>query len=181
MEIEKLIIPDVILIKPDVYQDVRGYFTETFSAQRYHEAGIDADFVQDNESMSMKGVLRGVHFQKGEYAQAKLVRVVKGAVWDVAVDIRKGSPTFGKYVSALLTSENKHQMYIPRGFAHGFLVMEDNTVFSYKCDNYYAPEFATGIRYDDPSVNIQWPSIDRDLQLSQKDCTGLLLEDIEFF
>lgn len=179
MKVENLWIPDVMLIKPDVYSDPRGYFIESFSAKKYRDVGIDVDFVQDNESMSMKGVLRGLHYQKGKYAQAKLVRVVQGAVWDVAVDIREGSPTFGKYVSSLLTGENKHQMFVPRGFAHGFLVMEDHTIFGYKCDNYFAPEFDAGIRYDDPEISVDWPGTGVKVLLSDKDRGLPFLSEID--
>ena len=147
-------IPDVLVIQPRVCEDPRGYFIETYSAQRYRDAGIASPFVQDNESCSMKGVLRGLHYQKPPCAQAKLVRVIRGAVLDVAVDIRRSSPTFGKYVTAQLSAENKRQLFIPHGFAHGFLVLEDNTIFSYKCDNYYAPQHECGIRWDDPTINI---------------------------
>ena len=148
-------IPDVKIIEPDIFRDARGYFQETYNAQRYRAAGITAQFVQDNESKSSRGVLRGLHWQAGEKAQAKLVRVIHGAVWDVAVDIRKGSATYGKYVSCELTSENGRQFYIPRGFAHGFVVLEDETLFSYKCDNFYCPAAERGLRYDDPELGLR--------------------------
>lgn len=167
------------IIEPDIWRDERGSFVETFNIERYASAGIAADFVQDNESVSSKGVLRGLHWQAFEYAQAKLVRVVKGAVWDVAVDIRKDSPTFGKYKAVQLTAENGLQMFIPRGFAHGFLVLEDNTVFSYKCDNVYAKEYERGLSYCDKSIAIKWPNIGAPYILSAKDGANPKLADIE--
>ncbi len=179
MFVEKMKVPGVLLIKPDVHKDSRGYNIESYSVERYKEFGINVGFVQDSESMSMKGVLRGLHYQRGKYTQAKLVRVIQGSVWDVAVDIRYGSPTFGKYDSVLLTEENKYQMYIPRGFAHGFVVMDDNTIFSYKCDNYYAPQFDVGIRFDDPIINIQWPILNVRYSLSEKDKAQPDLLEIE--
>ena len=133
-------IPDVVIVEPDVFGDVRGYFFESYSQRRFDEAVRPVRFVQDNESKSRYGVLRGLHFQKGEYAQSKLVRVVAGRVLDVAVDIRRGSPTFGKYVAVELTAENRRQLFIPRGFAHGFSVLSEEAVFQYKCDNPYAPQ-----------------------------------------
>ena len=169
MEVIETAIPDVKLLKPKVFRDARGYFTETYNAARYAEAGIRAVFVQDNESLSMKGVVRGLHWQAAPATQAKLVRVIRGSVWDVAVDIRKGSPTFGKNVSAVLSAENGHQFYIPRGFAHGFIVLEDDTLFSYKCDNLYAPALERGMRFDDPALGIEWPDIGVELVLSEKD------------
>ena len=162
-------IEGVRLIEPDVFGDARGWFCEQYNAARYKAAGMTADFVQDNESLSSKGVVRGLHWQAGEHSQAKLVRVIKGAVWDVAVDIRKGSPTFGKYVSAILTGDNKKQMFIPRGFAHGFVVLEDETLFSYKCDNLYCKESERGLMFNDPALGIEWPEIDVEIKLSDKD------------
>jgi len=178
MEILKTEIVDVKVLKPKVFEDPRGYFCETYSEQRYREAGVDCHFVQDNESMSMRGVLRGLHYQVGPHAQAKLIRVVRGAVLDVAVDIRKGSSTFGKYVLVELSEKNKQQIYIPHGFAHGFLVLEDNTVFSYKCDAYYNPACERGLRWDDPMIAIPWPKIDIPYILSEKDKKQPLLSDI---
>jgi len=172
-------IPDVKLVVPQVFRDGRGYFVETYNAARYREAGITADFVQDNESCSSKGVVRGLHWQAAPHTQAKLVRVLRGAVWDVAVDIRKGSPTFGKYVSALLTPEDGRQLYIPRGFAHGFIVLEDDTVFSYKCDSLYCPGAERGMRFDDPALGIEWPDLDVETTLSERDRNHPLLADIE--
>lgn len=173
------IIPDVKIIEPDIHKDARGYFVETYNANRYKEAGIKSDFVQDNESCSSKGVVRGLHWQAAPYTQAKLVRVIRGAVWDVAVDIRKGSPTFGKYTSCLLSAENGRQFFIPRGFAHGFIVMENDTLFSYKCDNFYAPSHERGMRFDDPALNIVWPKIDMAITLSPKDMKHPNFAEIE--
>ena len=172
-------IPDVKIIEPDIFRDARGYFQETYNAQRYRAEGITAQFVQDNESKSSRGVLRGLHWQAGEWAQAKLVRVIRGAVWDVAVDIRKGSATYGKYVSCELTSENGRQFYIPRGFAHGFVVLEDDTLFSYKCDNFYCPAAERGLRYDDPELGIVYPNPGREFLLSEKDLKHPYFKDIE--
>lgn len=172
-------IPDVKIIEPDIFRDARGYFQETYNAQRYRAEGITAQFVQDNESKSSRGVLRGLHWQAGEWAQAKLVRVIRGAVWDVAVDIRKGSATYGKYVSCELTTENGRQFYIPRGFAHGFVVLEDDTLFSYKCDNFYCPAAERGLRYDDPELGIVYPNPGREFLLSEKDLKHPYFKDIE--
>ena len=172
-------IPDVKVVEPDIHRDARGYFQETYSESRYRDAGIRASFVQDNESMSSRGVLRGLHWQAGRHAQAKLVRVVRGAVWDVAVDIRKGSPTFGRHVSCELTAENGRQFFIPKGFAHGFVVLEDNTIFSYKCDNPYCPESERGMRYDDPDLAIEYPNPGRPFLLSERDLAHPAFKDIE--
>lgn len=169
MKVENTAIEGVKVIEPDVFGDNRGWFVEQYNAGRYREAGITADFVQDNESFSSKGVVRGLHWQAGEHAQAKLVRVIQGAAWDVAVDIRKGSPTFGKYVSAVLTGENKKQFFIPRGFAHGFVVLEDDTLFAYKCDNLYCKASERGLMFDDPALGIEWPEIGVEIKLSEKD------------
>jgi len=181
MEMIETAIADVKVLKPKVFEDARGYFVETYSDQRYREAGIDCHFVQDNESMSMRGVLRGLHYQAEPHAQAKLIRVVRGAVLDVAVDIRKGSSTFGKYVLVELSEKNKQQIYIPHGFAHGFLVLEDNTIFSYKCDAYYNPACERGLRWDDPMIAIPWPKLDVPFILSEKDRKQPLLSEIEPF
>ena len=165
-------IPDVKIVEPKVFGDKRGYFMETWTLREFRQAGIAADFVQDNESSSNRGVLRGLHFQAGASSQAKLVRVVHGAVFDVAVDIRRASPTFGQWVGEILTGENKRQLFIPRGFAHGFLCLEDGTVFTYRCDNYYDPASERGIRYDDPAIGIDWPFhlvADIPLNLSPRD------------
>jgi len=179
MEVIDTGIPDVKVILPKYFRDGRGYFVETYNAERYKAAGIMADFVQDNESSSSKGVVRGLHWQAAPHTQAKLVRVIRGAVWDVAVDIRKGSPTFGKYVAETLTAENGKQFYIPRGFAHGFIVLEDNTLFSYKCDNLYCPEADRGMKFDDPAIGIKWPEIGCAITLSEKDQRHPGLSDIE--
>ena len=179
MKVETTAIEGVKIVIPDVHRDARGHFVETYSRERYFAAGITAEFVQDNESRSSRGVLRGLHWQAGAHAQAKLVRVVRGAVWDVAVDIRKGSPTFGKYASCELTAENFRQFYIPRGFAHGFVVLADDTLFSYKCDNVYCPAAERGLKFDDPALGIKWPWPGRDYLLSEKDTKHPMLKDIE--
>ncbi|MCL1919704.1 MAG: dTDP-4-dehydrorhamnose 3,5-epimerase [Kiritimatiellaeota bacterium] len=181
MTITPTAIPDVCVITPRVREDTRGYFIETYSEQRYRDAGIACAFVQDNESCSMKGVLRGFHYQRPPFAQAKLVRVLRGAVLDVAVDIRRGSPTFGQHVAACLSAENKQQLFIPHGFAHGFLVLEDNTIFSYKCDDYYSPQHECGIRWDDPTLAVQWPRLDVAFVLSAKDERQPFLSDAVLF
>ena len=165
---EKTAIDGVYIITPKVFGDERGYFMETYSAKDFKEAGLDYNFVQDNQSSSRKGVLRGLHFQK-TYPQAKLVRVLKGEVLDVAVDLRDGSETYGKWVGVKLSEDNKKQLMIPRGFAHGFLVLSDAAEFAYKCDDFYHPEDEGGIMYNDPDVNIEWPEIDAEYILSDKD------------
>lgn len=179
MKVIETDIAGVKIIEPDIFRDARGYFCETYNAERYKAAGITAEFVQDNESCSSRGVLRGLHWQAGAHCQAKLVRVIRGAVWDVAVDIRKGSPTFGKSVSCELTAENGRQFFIPRGFAHGFVVLEDNTLFSYKCDNLYCPASERGLKYDDPALGIVYPNPGRAFLLSEKDLKHPSLADIE--
>lgn len=167
------------IIEPDVFGDLRGWFCEQYNAARYKAAGIAADFVQDNESLSSKGVVRGLHWQAAPHTQAKLVRVVRGAAWDVVVDIRKGSPTFGKHVSIVLSGETRRQLFIPRGFAHGFVVLEDDTLFSYKCDNFYCAAADRGMRFDDPALGIEWPEIGVKLTLSEKDRRHPPLSEIE--
>ena len=163
-------IPDLVIIEPIVHGDSRGYFVETFRQDKLEEfLGFKINFCQDNESKSSKGVLRGLHYQLPPFAQTKLVRVIQGRVLDVAVDIRKNSPTFGQYVSVELSAENKKQMLIPRGFAHGFVVLEDNTIFAYKVDNYYSPECDRGIAFDDENLNIDWILKKEELNLSAKD------------
>ena len=164
-------IPDVWVCEPKVFADARGYFMETWRASDFNEhIGHEVNFVQDNQSMSSRGVLRGLHFQKGEFSQAKLVRVLQGTVVDVAVDLRQASPTFGKYVMVELSAENKRQLFIPRGFAHGFQVLSDTAVFTYKVDNVYAPQAECSIRYDDPKIGIAWPITNpQELLLSEKD------------
>ena len=172
-------IPGVVVVEPRVFGDARGWFAEQYNAERYRAAGIDAAFVQDNESFSAKGVVRGLHWQAAPYTQAKLVRVVQGAVWDVVVDIRRGSPTLGRHVAVTLSAENRRQLYIPRGFAHGFIVLEDDTLFSYKCDRLYCPSAERGLRFDDPALGIVWPEVGVPLTLSEKDRRHPLLADIE--
>ena len=165
-------IPDVVLIEPTVHGDNRGYFIETFRQDLFEETvGYQINFIQDNESKSTKGVLRGLHYQLPPYTQAKLVRVIEGSVLDVAVDIRKASPTFGQYVAVELTAENKHQLLVPHGFAHGFVVLSDSAIFAYKVDNYYAPEYDRGIAFDDDQLKIDWQLSAEELQLSDKDKT----------
>ncbi len=170
-------IPDVVIVEPDVFGDVRGYFFESYSQRRFDEAVRPVRFVQENESKSRYGVLRGLHFQKGEYAQSKLVRVVAGRVLDVAVDIRRGSPTFGKYVAVELTAENRRQLFIPRGFAHGFSVLSEEAVFQYKCDNPYAPQAEGAVAWDDPDIGIDWRLPAEAILLSAKDAANPRLRD----
>ncbi len=170
-------IPDVAIVEPEVFGDVRGYFFESYSQRRFDEAVRPVRFVQDNESKSRYGVLRGLHFQKGEYAQSKLVRVVAGRVLDVAVDIRRGSPTFGKYVAVELTAENRRQLFIPRGFAHGFSVLSEEAVFQYKCDNPYAPQAEGAVAWDDPDIGIDWHLPAEAILLSAKDAANPRLRD----
>ena len=165
-------IPDVIIIEPTVHGDHRGYFVETFRADKLEAfLGYKLNFGQDNESKSSKGVLRGLHYQLAPHAQTKLVRVISGRVLDVAVDIRKNSPTFGQHVAVELTADNKRQLLVPRGFAHGFVVLEDDTIFAYKVDNYYSPECDRGIAFNDPVLNIDWILKTEELKLSAKDTT----------
>lgn len=172
-------IPEVILIEPTVHGDDRGYFVETFRQDLFEETlGYKVNFIQDNESKSTKGVLRGLHYQLPPYTQAKLVRVIEGSVLDVAIDIRKSSPTFGQHVSVELTGENKHQLFIPHGFAHGFVVLSDSATFAYKVDNYYAPEHDRGIAFDDIKLTIDWQLPLNELQLSDKDKTHPNLSDV---
>ena len=182
MQFIKTAIPDVYIIEPKVWGDERGYFVETFRQDKLNDfLGFKVNFIQDNESKSGYGVLRGLHYQLASAAQTKLVRVIKGKVLDVAVDIRKGSPTFGQHVSVELSEQNKRQMFVPRGFAHGFVVLEDDTVFAYKVDNYYSPENDRGLAFDDASLAIDW-IVDRDqLQLSAKDTRQPTLELAELF
>jgi dTDP-4-dehydrorhamnose 3,5-epimerase len=180
MSIQATSIPDVLIIEPKVFGDERGFFYESFNARTFAEqTGITAQFVQDNHSKSVKGVLRGLHYQI-QQAQGKLVRVVAGEVFDVAVDIRKHSPTFGKWVGVLLSAENKRQMWIPQGFAHGFLVTSESAEFLYKTTDYYAPEFERSIIWNDPAIGIQWP-IANEPTLSNKDKVAPLLKDAEVF
>ena len=170
MQFTRTDILDVIIIEPKVHGDERGYFIETFRADKLEEfLGFKLNFGQDNESKSSKGVLRGLHYQLPPFDQTKLVRVIQGKVLDVAVDIRKNSPTFGQYVAVELSAENKKQMLIPRGFAHGFVVLEDDTIFAYKVDNYYSPQCDRGISFDDENLNIDWILKKEELRLSEKD------------
>lgn len=170
MEYIKTEIPGVWILEPRVFEDARGYFMETWREEDFNNAiGHEVHFIQDNQSMSSRGVLRGLHFQKGEDSQAKLVRVLQGIVVDVAVDLRKNSPTFGKYVAVELSAENKRQLFIPRGFAHGFQVLSETAVFTYKVDNHYAPESECSIRYNDATIGIDWPIKGDGVILSEKD------------
>ena len=162
-------IPDVKIIEPCVFEDARGYFFESFSQKLFNEKVSDTVFVQDNESRSTYGVLRGLHFQRPPMAQAKLVRVVEGSVLDIAVDIRPDSPTYGQHVSVELSADNKRQLFIPRGFAHGFVVLSPTVVFQYKCDNYYSPTHEGGIAWNDPDLKIDWQVPVEDIVLSEKD------------
>ena len=170
-------IEGVYIIEPKVFGDNRGYFMETYNEQEFKNNGLDYNFVQDNQSKSKKGVLRGLHFQK-THPQAKLVRVLEGEVFDVAVDLRKGSKTYGKWVGVILSEENKKQFMIPRGFAHGFVVLSETAVFAYKCDDFYHPEDEAGIMWNDPDINIEWP-YKGELLLSEKDKVHPLLKDCE--
>lgn len=181
MEYIKTDIDGVYIIEPKVFNDERGYFFESYKASDFEAHIGKVDFVQDNESKSSRGVLRGLHYQKGEYSQAKLVRVIKGTVLDVAVDLRKASPTFGKYVMVELSGENKRQFFIPRGFAHGFLVLSDEAVFTYKVDNVYAPQQEASIRYDDPQIGIKWPMDPAEVLTSKKDLEGKPFSEAEYF
>ena len=170
MNFQRTSIPDVVIIEPQVHGDHRGYFVETFRVDKLEKfLGYKINFCQDNESKSSRGVLRGLHYQLAPAAQTKLVRVISGRVLDVAIDIRKGSPTFGQHVAVELTSENKRQLLVPRGFAHGFIVLEDDTVFAYKVDNYYSPENDRGIAFDDEALGIDWKVSTDELNLSAKD------------
>lgn len=180
MEYKETAIPGVWIIEPRVFNDARGYFMETFKKEEFEQHVGAVRFVQDNESRSTRGVLRGLHFQKPPYTQAKLVRVIKGSVLDVAVDIRKHSPTYGRYVAVELTGENKRQFFIPRGFAHGFLVLSDEAVFTYKVDNTYAPQHEGSVRFDDPAIGIEWGMDPAELLLSEKDKQAPLLTEIDF-
>jgi dTDP-4-dehydrorhamnose 3,5-epimerase len=179
MELVKTAIPDVVVLKPKVFEDARGYFFESFSQREFERLVGPVSFVQDNESKSSYGVLRGLHFQKPPYTQSKLVRVVRGRVLDVAVDIRKGSPTFGQWTSCELTEDNHRQFFIPKGFAHGFSVLSETAVFQYKCDEFYHPESEGAILWNDPQLNIDWQLPASDISLSEKDTKNPLLRDFE--
>ena len=179
MEVIKTAIDGVVIIEPRIFKDARGYFFESFSAREFEEKVCKITFVQDNESFSSYGVLRGLHFQKPPFTQSKLVRVIKGAVLDVAVDIRKGSPTYGKHVAVELTEENHRQLFIPRGFAHGFAVLSDEVLFQYKCDNFYAPQADGGIAWNDPDLGIDWRIPVDKVILSEKDIKHPCLKDYD--
>ena len=181
MEYISTAIEGVYLIRPRVFKDARGYFMESFKQEEFDANVYPVRFVQDNESMSSYGVLRGLHYQRGEYSQAKLVRVIKGRVLDVAVDMRRSSPTFGKYVMAELSEENKMQLFIPRGFAHGFLVLSEEAVFTYKVDNVYAPQAEASVLYSDPAIGIEWPIAVEDMVLSPKDLAAVPFCDATYF
>ena len=175
MKIEPTHIPGVLLIEPDVFGDHRGYFKESWNRLKYADFGLDVDFVQDNLSFSRKGILRGLHFQNPT-PQGKLVQALQGEVFDVAVDIRKGSPSFGQWYGAVLSAENHLQMYVPEGFAHGFCVISETALFAYKCTEYYSPQSEHSLRFDDPDIGIQWP-LDEPPSLSAKDINAKLLKD----
>lgn len=181
MQVIETNIQDVLLIRPKVFGDERGYFFESYTQKWFDQRIGRISFVQDNESYSSYGVIRGLHFQRAPYSQSKLVRVVKGAVLDVVVDIRRGSPTFGQHVSIELTAENKYQLFIPRGFAHGFAVLSENALFQYKCDNYYMPQSEDAIAFDDPELGIDWKIPADKRILSEKDRCHLPLNEVEVF
>ncbi|TKV41693.1 dTDP-4-dehydrorhamnose 3,5-epimerase [Sphingobium sp. MP9-4] len=173
-------IPDLVILEPNVFGDERGFFMESWNASRFRNAGLDLDFVQDNHSRSAKGVLRGLHFQNPN-PQGKLVRVTSGRVWDVAVDIRRSSPHFGKWAGVELSAENKRMFWVPAGFAHGFVTLEDNTDFQYKCTTYYDPGSEHSLLWNDPQLGIEWPVDGLELRLSEKDKVGKPLHAIEAF
>lgn len=175
MEIIETKLKGVVVLKPKVFEDARGYFFESYNRNLFKQAGLDLDFVQDNQSLSQKGVLRGLHFQNNPWAQGKLVRVITGAVLDVAVDIRRGSPTYGQWFGQELTEQNKLMMYIPEGFAHGFATLKDNTVFSYKCTNFYNKASEDCLLWNDPDIGIDWKISDP--LLSEKDLQGKRIKD----
>ena len=177
MEVIKTAIEGVVIIEPRIFKDARGYFFESFSQKEFNEKVMPINFVQDNESMSSYGVMRGLHYQKMPYTQSKLVRCVKGAVLDVAVDIRKGSPTFGQHVAVELTEENHRQFFVPRGFAHGFAVLSETAIFQYKCDNFYAPQADAGIQLLDEELGIDWRIPTAEALLSEKDLKHPCLRD----
>ena len=180
MEFVRLEIPDLVLVKPKVFGDARGFFFESWEARKFAAGGIDARFVQDNYSRSVQGTLRGLHYQLPQ-PQGKLVRVTQGEVFDVAVDIRRSSPTFGKWVGTMLSGENKHQLWIPAGFAHGFYVLSESAEFFYKCTDFYAPEYERTLRWDDPAIGIAWPLHGAEPLLSPKDRLGKPLAEAECF
>lgn len=179
MNVIKTDIEGVVVIEPRVFDDARGYFFESYSKRRFDEAVRPVEFVQDNESMSTRGVIRGLHFQRPPFSQSKLVRCVRGAVLDVVVDIRRGSPTYGRHVAVELTGENRRQLFVPRGFAHGFAVLSDEAVFQYKCDNYYHPESEGGISIADHSLGIDWRIDPAEAILSEKDLRNPMFSDFD--
>ena len=181
MEFKELDIKGVWLIEPKRFVDARGYFCETFKLSEFESHIGKVEFVQDNESLSTRGVLRGLHFQRGEWSQAKLVRVSQGRVLDVAVDLRGGSPTYGQHVAVELSRDNGRQMFIPRGFAHGFVVLSDEAQFQYKVDNVYAPQSEATLRFDDPALGIDWPIAKEEMKLSEKDLRGMAFAEVEPF
>ena len=181
MEFKELDIKGVWLIEPKRFGDARGYFCETFKLSEFESHIGKVEFVQDNESLSTRGVLRGLHFQRGEWSQAKLVRVSQGRVLDVAVDLRGGSPTYGQHVAVELSRDNGRQMFIPRGFAHGFVVLSDEAQFQYKVDNVYAPHSEATLRFDDPALGIDWPIATEEMKLSEKDLRGMAFAEVEPF
>lgn len=181
MEFKELEIKGVWLIEPKRFGDARGYFCETFKLSEFESHIGKVEFVQDNESLSTRGVLRGLHFQRGEWSQAKLVRVSQGRVLDVAVDLRGGSPTYGQHVAVELSRDNGRQMFIPRGFAHGFVVLSDEAQFQYKVDNVYAPHSEATLRFDDPALGIDWPIDKEEMKLSEKDLRGMAFAEVEPF
>ena len=181
MEFKELDIKGVWLIEPKRFGDALGYFCETFKLSEFESHIGKVEFVQDNESLSTRGVLRGLHFQRGEWSQAKLVRVSQGRVLDVAVDLRGGSPTYGQHVAVELSRDNGRQMFIPRGFAHGFVVLSDEAQFQYKVDNVYAPQSEATLRFDDPALGIDWPIAKEEMKLSEKDLRGMAFAEVEPF
>lgn len=181
MKISKTAIDGVVIIEPQVFEDERGYFFESYNQAKMEEAGLHYNFIQDNQSKSSYGVVRGINFQKGEFAQAKLVRVLEGTVLDVAVDLRKNSPTFGKYVAVELSAENKKQLMIPRGFGHGFSVLSKTAVFAYKCDNVYNKASEVGIRFNDPDIGVDWKINPDEAVLSEKDKNAPFLKEVTCF
>ena len=181
MKITKTALDGVVIIEPQVFEDARGYFFESWNKAKMEEAGLNYDFIQDNQSKSCYGTIRGIHFQKGEFSQAKLVRVLQGTVLDVAVDLRKDSKTFGQHVAVELSAENNRQLMIPRGFGHGFSVLSETAVFTYKCDNVYNKASEGGIRFDDPDINIDWKVRPEDAILSDKDKNAPFLKDVTCF
>ena len=179
MNFIKTDIPDVIIIEPKIYGDHRGYFFESFNQKQFETNVKEINFVQDNESKSSRGVIRGLHFQKPPYTQAKLVRCLKGCVLDVAVDIRVGSPTYGQHVTVELSEDNKRQLFIPRGFAHGYLVVSEEAIFAYKVDNWYKPEYDSGIMWNDIDLGIDWQLENDSIRLSERDLNQLVFRDLQ--